>query len=94
MKTILKWAVIGCLSVAGLDLLLGAAAMLGIIHSGFYQLANLPALMMFPSGPDSVEHSLPIWVPQMAAIGFVGGAMLGAFRTRYADSLLNQVSQK
>jgi hypothetical protein len=80
MNTIMKWAVVGSLSVAALDLLLGAAAMLGIMHSGYYQLANLPAMMLFPSGPDSVKHSLPIWVPQMAAVGFVSGAMLGALR--------------
>lgn len=77
MNKILKWAIIGCLSVAAVDLLVGAAAMLRLVHSGYYQLANLPAMMAFPSGPDSVKHSLPIWVPQMAAIGFVGGAVVG-----------------
>jgi hypothetical protein len=80
MKTIFTWAVVGCLSVAALDLLLGTIAMLGLVHSGYYQLANLPAMLIFPSGPDSVKHSLAIWVPQMAAIGFVGGAMFGTFR--------------
>lgn len=78
MKQILKWAVGGCLAIAGLDLLLGFAAMLGLISSAFYQIANLPAIMIHPGGLGSVKASLPIWVPQMAAIGFVGGAALGS----------------
>lgn len=78
MKQILKWAVGGCLAIAGLDLLLGLAAMLGLIDSALYQIANLPAIMMHPGEPGSVKDSLRIWVPQMAAIGFVGGAALGS----------------
>jgi ABC-type branched-subunit amino acid transport system permease subunit len=78
MRRILTWALIGCLAVGGLDLMVGFAAMLGLIHSGFYQIANLPALMIHPGGPSSVKDSLVTWVPQMAAIGFVGGAMLAS----------------
>jgi hypothetical protein len=75
MKQILNWAVIGAFSLGGLDLLLGYAAMLGLIDSGYYQIANLPAIMIYDGGASSVENSLLIWVPQMTAIGFiVGGA--------------------
>src|SRR3954471_14496934 len=78
MKQILRWAIAGCLAIAGLDLLLALAALLGLIDSAFYQAANLPAIMIYPGGPGSVKASLPIWVPQMAAIGFLCGAALAS----------------
>lgn len=80
MWTILKWGLVGGITIALLDLSLGAAALLEVINSGFYQVANLPALVLFPSGPDSVQHSFAIWVPQMSALGFVTGSALGALR--------------
>src|SRR5688500_18130258 len=94
MKQILKWALGGCLAFAGFDLLLGFAAMLGVIDSVYYQIANLPALMIYPGGPGSAKASLPIWVPQMAAIGFVGGAALGSIVALTKRSSERSASEK
>jgi hypothetical protein len=81
MKRILRYAVVGCLSIGALDLLLAFAAMNDLIHSGYYQIANLPAIMIHDGGASSVEESLLIWVPQMAGIGFLVGAAVGAIVT-------------
>ena len=78
MKSILKCALSTAFVVVALDLLVAWAAMSGIIPGEIFQLANLPALLVFNSGPSSVREAILVWVPQMVVLALACGACIGA----------------